>query len=93
MSLKLTFLAFKKSCTSCPNWGGPGVGNLQQLFFLNPSLSLSPEHQEMLTSVADEMCLVCVLRFLNGSALKVAFYKWVGRFDSERSTKVCAAHL
>ena len=25
MSLKSTFLAFKKSCTSCPNWG-EGVG-------------------------------------------------------------------
>ena len=24
MSLRLTFLAFKKSCTSCPNWGERG---------------------------------------------------------------------
>ena len=26
MSLKSTFLAFKKSCTSCPNWGEGGGG-------------------------------------------------------------------
>ena len=26
MSLKSKFLVFKKSCTSCPNWGGVGGG-------------------------------------------------------------------
>ena len=44
MSLKLTFLALKKSGTSCPKWGG-GTGEFgqnpekQQLFFVKPSLS------------------------------------------------------
>ena len=31
MSLKSTFLAFKKSCTSCPNWGRGRGGNLDKI--------------------------------------------------------------
>ena len=46
MSLKSTFLAFKRSGTSCPNWGERGGGgNLDKIqknsyfFFVKPSLS------------------------------------------------------
>ena len=45
MSLKSTFLAFKKSCTSCPKLGGGGGGNLGKIqknknfFFVKPSLT------------------------------------------------------
>ena len=44
MSLKSTFLAFKKICKSFPNWRKGGGGEFgqnpkeQQLFFLKPSL-------------------------------------------------------
>ena len=44
MSLKPMFLAFKKSCTICPNWGEGGGGNLDKIlknsnfFFVKPSL-------------------------------------------------------
>ena len=44
MSLKSTFLAFKKSCTSCPNWGRGRGGNLDKIqkksnfFFVKPNI-------------------------------------------------------
>ena len=31
MSLKSTFLAFQKSCASCPNWGEGRGGNLDKI--------------------------------------------------------------
>ena len=36
------------------------------------------------------MADVCLWHFIDGPTFEVAFYKWA-RFDSKRSTKVCAA--
>ena len=42
----------------------------------------------MLVEVAD----VCLWHFIDGPSFEVAFYKWA-RFDSKRSTKVCAVDI
>ena len=38
------------------------------------------------------MADVCLWHLMDGPTFEVAFYKWA-RFDSKRSTKVCAADI
>ena len=62
MSLKSTFLAFKKSCTSCPKGGGGEFGQNpkdQQLFSRNLPLGLTKYFDFLIKCI-------CILRFFNG---------------------------